>query len=126
MATPPVSPTASINATANLNLSDLLRVLLTELTNQDPLKPVDNTEFLAQIAQFATLNSTQQTTDGIQQLVGLQAVTQTAGLLGKTVAATTSSGTIVNGLVTALNLVSGVPKLTITDGAGNVTPGITI
>jgi len=118
-----INPTSSATATATagLNLNDLLRVLLTELTNQDPLKPVDNTAFMAQIAQFASLDSTQQMSSNIQQLVGLQAITQTVGLIGRTVSAFTDSGSAISGQVTALALSNGVPLLTITgsDGVAN-------
>ncbi len=129
MATSAISATSSATASApNLNLNDLLQVLLTELTNQDPLKPVDNTEFMAQIAQFTTLDATQQMNTNIQQLVGLQAITQSAGLIGRTVTATNSDGSSVNGTVTALTLSNGVPTLTLTsqDGSATVTPNISL
>jgi len=129
MATSAISATSgAAPAAPNLNLNDLLQVLLTELTNQDPLKPVDNTEFMAQIAQFTALDATQQMNTNIQQLVGLQAITQSAGLLGRTVTATTSDGRTVNGTVSALTLNSGVPQLTITalDGSGTQTPNISL
>ena len=128
MATPAVDPTPSVTSASSLNLNDLLKVLLTELTNQDPLKPVDNTDFMAQIAQFASLDSTQQMSQNIQQLVALQAVTQTAGLLGRTVSALDSSGTTITGTVTTLTLSNGTPQMDITstDGNATVTPNIPI
>lgn len=130
MATSAISPASSATTPAapNLNLNDLLQVLLTELTNQDPLKPVDNTEFMAQIAQFTALDATQQMNTNIQQLVGLQAITQSAGLLGRKVSATSNGGATINGTVTALTLDNGVPQLTITasDGSGTETPGISL
>ena len=128
MATPAVNPTPNVTSASGLNLNDLLTVLLTELTNQDPLKPVDNTQFMAQIAQFAALDSTQQMSQNIQQLVALQAITQTAGLLGRTVSALNASGTTITGKVTALNLSNNTPQMdiTATDGTGTVTPNVPI
>lgn len=121
MASTAITPTTSLNSASGLDLNDLLKVLLTELTNQDPLKPVDNTEFMAQIAQFASLDSTQQMSQDIQQLVSLQAITQTVGLIGRTVSALDGSGNTINGQVTALSLDNGVPQMTITaaDGTNN-------
>jgi flagellar basal-body rod modification protein FlgD len=123
-----VASTPSVTSASSLNLNDLLQVLLTELTNQDPLKPVDNTDFMAQIAQFASLDSTQQMSQNIQQLVALQAITQTAGLIGRTVSALNASGTVITGTVTALTLSNGTPEMDITanDGTGTVTPSVPI
>jgi flagellar basal-body rod modification protein FlgD len=128
MATSPISPTPSVTTaqTANLNLNDLLTVLLTELTHQDPLKPVDNTEFMAQIAQFASLDATQQTNQNVQQLVGLQALNQTVGLMGRTVSATLADGTTVNGQVIAVAISNGTPEVTVQASDGTTTPSITI
>src|SRR4030095_15048073 len=90
-------------ASANLSMEDLLRVMLTELTFQDPLKPVENKDFMAQIAQFSSLDATQRLNQNLEQLLALQSVNQSIGLLGKTVSATTDTGSI-TGQVVALSL----------------------
>ena len=123
MASAAINPTT---ATSGLNLNDLLQVLLTELTNQDPLKPVDNTQFMAQIAQFTTLETTQEVNQNIQQLVALQAITQTVGLIGRNVSALTDSGTTVAGRVSDITFVNGAPQLTLTKADTTVVPGIAI
>ena len=44
------------NLRANgMNQEDFLKILLTQLTYQDPMKPMDNQEFMAQMAQFTSL-----------------------------------------------------------------------
>ena len=126
MATTAVSPTPSVATTTNLTLNDLLTVLLTELTHQDPLKPVDNTEFMAQIAQFTTLESTQETTQGVQQMVALQALNQTVGLMGRTVSAADSTGATIDGTVSAVTISNGTPMVTITQSDGTAIPNISI
>jgi flagellar basal-body rod modification protein FlgD len=127
MATNPVTPTQGVNnAATTLTLNDLLQVLLTELTHQDPLKPVDDTAFMGQIAQFASLESTQETNQGVQQLLTLQALNQTVGLLGHTVSATTADGNVVAGTVTSLVLNNGVPQMTITTAGGTAIPNVSI
>jgi flagellar basal-body rod modification protein FlgD len=127
MATAAIGATSNIvaNATSSLKLDDLLRVLLTELTHQNPFKPVDNKDFMAQVAQFASLDASQSLNDNIGQLVTLQAINQSVGLIGRTVSANTDSGTI-NGTVTALSLENGVPLMTITRSDGLIAPGIAI
>jgi flagellar basal-body rod modification protein FlgD len=127
MATAPISSTVNLAASASssLKLDDLLRVLLTELTHQNPFKPVDNKDFMAQIAQFASLDSSQRLNQNLEQLLLLQAVDQSVGLIGRTVTAATSEGSI-TGRVTALSLANGVPRLTITPASGAVVSGVTI
>ena len=113
MATAPIAATPNIaNAASSLKLDDLLKVLLTELTHQDPFKPVDNKDFMAQIAQFASLDASQQLNQNIEQLVALQAVNQTVGLIGRTVSATVN-GVTVTGKVIALSLANGLPRMTV-------------
>lgn len=123
MAVTPVSSTTS--ATNNLQLEDLLRVLLTELTHQDPFKPVDNKDFMAQIAQFASLDASRQLNDNVVQLLALQALNQSVGLIGKSVTATTATGTF-RGRVSAITLADGAPRLTLTDTAGQSLTNVAI
>lgn len=130
MATSPISAAGSLSGTAvsKLTVEDLMRVLLTELTYQDPLKPVDNKEFMAQIAQFTALDATQQLNTNIEQMLSLQSMNQSVGLLGKTVAVTTN-GVSVKGKVSAITMSSGQPQLSITtgtDGSGQTFTGISL
>lgn len=53
MSTPPASAPPPRND--NLGQQDFLRLLTAQLKNQDPLKPLENTEFLGQMAQFSTV-----------------------------------------------------------------------
>jgi len=127
MATSPITATGTLSsaASSNLKLDDLLKVMLTELTHQNPLKPVDNKDFMAQIAQFGSLDVTQRLNQNMEQLLSLQAITQSVGLVGKQVSATIDSGTI-SGVVTTLTLANGLPRLTVTSADGTVHPGIAI
>jgi flagellar basal-body rod modification protein FlgD len=128
MATAAISPTSGVTAspTASLSLNDLLNVLLTELTHQDPLKPMDNTQFMAQIAQFTSLDATQQMNQGVQQLVALQAIGQTSSLIGRTVSAVLDSGQTISGRVIALSLANGTAQMTVETADGTDHTGISI
>lgn len=112
------------SAAAGLKLEDLLQVLLTELTHQNPLKPVENKDFMAQIAQFASLDSSQRLNQNIEQLLLVQAINQSVGLMGRNVSALVDGSTI-NGKVIAISLANGVPRLTIESNGVNV-PNIAI
>lgn len=69
----------------SVSQSDYLKLFMQELTYQDPLKPVDNKEFMAQMAQFSLLKEAQQTNEYFQMMIGMNAASQALGLLGKTV-----------------------------------------
>jgi flagellar basal-body rod modification protein FlgD len=57
-----------------------LQLLTTQLSNQDPMDPMDDTQFLAQLAQFSTV-------EGVDNLQTTDAGTQAVSLIGKTVGA---------------------------------------
>jgi flagellar basal-body rod modification protein FlgD len=115
---------SSINSASNsLGMQDFLKVLLTQLTYQDPLKPMDNQQFMAQIAQFATLEQAHQTNTSLSQLLANQAVLQSVGLIGRTVDVTTNAGPA-TGTVSSLSLTGTSLQLTITTGTGSVLPNI--
>ena len=108
---------SATSSASNLSLEDFLKVLLTQLTYQDPLKPMDNQQFMAQIAQFTTLGQTQELNDRIAQLVANQASLQSVGLIGRTVDVMTPSGPA-TGQVVALNLSGTNPVLTVQTTTG--------
>ena len=124
IATQPVSATASA-ASSQLGLNDFVRVLTTQLTFQDPLKPLDNQEFMAQMAQFTALEQTQQLNDRVQQLVDNQATLQSIGLIGRSIDFSTESGRS-SGTVTALSLQGDSPTLTVALAGGTVLSDIAL
>ncbi|MBN8502029.1 MAG: flagellar hook capping protein [Sphingomonadales bacterium] len=125
-----VSNQATAQSAANafgLNFESLLKIILTQLTYQDPLKPMDNFQFVSQLAQFSQIQQGQVMTDKLEALVSSQATTQVTSLLGKVVDIPTgNSGSFVSGTVKAITFQNGDPRLTIqtADGLtiGNVSP----
>jgi flagellar basal-body rod modification protein FlgD len=115
-----VSASAAGSSATSLTLQDFLNVLLTQLTYQDPLKPMDNQEFMAQIAQFTSLEQAQETNTNIAKLLNNQSSLQSVGLIGRTVDVTTDSGPA-TGTVSALSLAGTTPTLTITTTTGTLT-----
>ena len=69
-----------------LDRDDFLKLLVAQLRNQDPLKPQDNTQFVAELAQFSSLEQTMGINDRLDLLMtqsrGL-ANTEVTGLVGK-------------------------------------------
>jgi flagellar basal-body rod modification protein FlgD len=121
MAVAPVSAQAAFG----LDFQSLLKIILTQLTYQDPLKPVDNFEFVSQLGQFAQLQQTQSLNDEISSLLASQAASQATGLIGRTVDLSTS-GTTLSGQVTAVSFATGQPLITITTTDGQTIGNISI
>jgi len=59
---------AELQRTSTLGQSDFLKLMTTQLMNQDPLQPMENGEFLAQMAQFSTVNGITEMNTSIQGL----------------------------------------------------------
>ena len=55
-----------------LTQADFLRILSTQLTFQDPMKPMDSTRFMAQMAQFSALEQSRQSNDKLDTLLAFQ------------------------------------------------------
>lgn len=108
---------------SSISEQEFIKLLLSELTYQDPLQPMDNTQFLAQLAQFANLQQTSQTNTNMQTLLLMNATSQSMGLLGKNVEAVTSQGTI-DGTVTEVTFTQSGPQLSVTQANGSVATGI--
>jgi len=108
---------------AAISQDDFLEILLTQLTFQDPLKPLDNQEFVAQMAQFTNLEQTRQLNDNSEVLLTVQSATQSIGLIGKTVTVLTDTG-IETGTVTTISFNQGVPEMVINTTANAEIVGV--
>lgn len=73
-----------------LGKDDFLKLLMAQLNNQDPLKPMEHQEFSAQLAQFGSLEQLQNIHKGIESLqggMGNEAKLSALGMIGKSVSA---------------------------------------
>lgn len=121
MAISPVSSSTSVNKqidSLGLDMQSLLQIILTQLTYQDPLKPVDNFEFVSQLAQFTSLEQARQMTDKIDNLLSVQSATQTASLLGRNVDVQTDTA-LLTGVVKSVSFANSQPQLTIETESGS-------
>lgn len=119
------SSTSLATQNNTMGIEDFMKILLTQLTYQDPLKPMDNKEFMAQMAQFTTLEQTQQLNDKIATLITNQAALQSIGLIGKTVDVTTDSGPV-TGTVVSLSLAGAAPSVSVKTSAGTTLDGLSL
>lgn len=119
------SYTSSASGKANLGQDDFLTLLVAQLEHQDPLEPQENTEFIAQLAQFSALEAQTSTNDKLDALLTAQGSSeQTAAfaLLGQEVIAASDSiylqGDDVE-LGFSLEQAASSAEITVTDEDGN-------
>jgi flagellar basal-body rod modification protein FlgD len=105
------SSTAALQ-NAGLGQEDFLKLLLTQLQFQDPLKPMDNQEFIAQMAQFTSLELNRQQNDKADTLMTIQSATQALTLIGKQVEVTTETRQVI-GEAIAVRFPGGEPAMTV-------------
>ncbi|MDO8330492.1 MAG: flagellar hook capping FlgD N-terminal domain-containing protein [Fluviicoccus sp.] len=115
-----LSATTSDITESRLNQEDFIKLFMTELSFQDPLEPINNREFLAQMAQFANLEQARVTNENMDSLVTLNATAQSLSLLGKQVEAGSNTGNSFIGTITAISFAGGAPVLTIKQADGSV------
>jgi len=112
-----VAGTSSLQANP-LGIQDLIKILTTQLNYQDPMKPVDNQQFMAQMAQFTTLQQTQELNAKIEQLIVNQSALQSVGLIGRNVDISYGN-TIVTGKVSSISLSGDAPLMSILTTSGS-------
>lgn len=101
-----------------LGKQDFLNLLMVQLRNQDPMNVQQDKEFIAQMAQFSTLEQTANLNVAMENLAGFQKLTQGAALIGKEVEAQLIDGEdtrTITGIVEETRLKDGQMKL-IVDG----------
>lgn len=90
-----------------------LQLLVTQLRHQDPLSPQDNSAFVAQMAQFTSLEQMQNLNAQMSLLLELYGGAQAPALLGRLVSVSGEGGAQYSGRVEALEYNLGKPLLVI-------------
>jgi len=102
----------AIPANMQINESDFLQLITTQLQNQDPLQPTDPSQFLGQLEGLSEVSSLQ----SMQSAMSSQQATGAASLLGQSVLAPGSTASLASGgvIAGAVNAPAGATKLTVT------------
>jgi len=110
-----------------LGQAEFLNLMITQLKNQDPFSPMENGDFIAQMAQFSSvtgLAELQQSFDKLATSLQSNQALQASSLVGRTVLVpstegTLSAGTTLRGAI-ELGASSGAVGVTIKDASGQV------
>ena len=84
-----------------------MKLLLAQLRYQDPLQPMDDTDFIAQLAQLNTLEQLERLNQSFEGFMEQQNLMRGAELIGRTVSAMMEGGGIVEGIVSAAKFRNG-------------------
>ncbi len=108
-----------------LGQEDFLRLMLAQLRNQDPMTPMENGEFLGQMAQFSTVEGIQELSEAFNDLAGMlqsNRALQASSLVGRSVMVPGSFGELQPGepIKGAVELPATATSVTVTvlDGSG--------
>ena len=104
---------AQIGAAAGMGKDDFMQLLIAQLKNQDPMKPMEDKEFITQLAQFSSLETMEKMTKQMEDLTGSQMLVQAATLIGKQVTAKLETGEVVTGTISQVKMISGQPTAVI-------------
>ena len=104
------------SATKSMGKDEFLKLFTSQLKYQDPLKPLDASEFTAQLAQFSSLEQLYNVSNGMQQLAAVQqqsSAASAAGLIGRTIKAT--DGT--SGKAVSVSMANGATNIVLDTGS---------
>ena len=88
----------------DLKPEDFIKMMITQLQNQDPTEPVKNEQLLAQMSQISQLQSSTTLTSTLQGITLQNSIGSASSLIGKVVAGLDGDDDPVNGLVTAIKV----------------------
>jgi flagellar basal-body rod modification protein FlgD len=92
-----MTPLAAVNAQTSASAANaaalsknqvdyqtFLKLLVTQMKNQDPTKPMESTEYVAQLASFSNVEQNVRTNAKLDQIMQISVVSQAGSLVGKT------------------------------------------
>lgn len=112
---------ASAQSNNTIDQDGFIKLFLSQLQFQDPLEPVDNREFLAQLAQFSNLEQSRQLSLNSEGMLSMNATSQSLSLLSRRIEVTQASGNTATGVVKAIEFSASGPLLTVETSAGVLT-----
>ncbi|MGX5826780.1 flagellar hook assembly protein FlgD [Mesorhizobium sp. 43Arga] len=117
------STTKSTSKTA-VDYQSFLKLLIAEMKNQDPTKPMDSTQYVAQLATFSQVEQSVQSNTKLDQIMQSSALSQADAIIGRSI---TSADGKTTGTVASVTLASSGLIAVLQDGTKvPVGPGVSI
>lgn len=102
--------------TDRVTQDQFMKLLLTQMTHQDPLSPMQNEEFISQMAQLQTLEEQTNTNKLLETMGNNSQVAEASGMIGTYVTGLDENLDSVKGIVTHVTVRDGVAKLGLNNG----------
>jgi flagellar basal-body rod modification protein FlgD len=96
-----------------MSQSDFLKLLVAQMTSQNPVDPMNNQDLLTQMVQFSTLQQNTSLQKELSAMGSSQELMQANALLGRQVSVQVDSSTATQGVVSGVVVDSGVPKVVV-------------
>ena len=100
----------------DLKTEDFIKMMITQLQNQDPTEPVKNEQLLAQMSQISQLQSSTTLTTTLQSMTLQNQIGSASSLIGKVVKGLDVDGDPVDGLVNSIKVVDNKVQLQLDNG----------
>ena len=99
---------SSAGSAASVDYEAFLKLLVTQMKNQDPTQPMDSTEYLAQLANFSQVEQSIMTNTKLDELLTASAIEQANQLIGRTLTSADgeTSGTVSSVRITSQGLIA--------------------
>jgi flagellar basal-body rod modification protein FlgD len=88
----------------DLDINQFLQLMVSELTHQDPLNPMDNTQLVQQIGELRSIAAQDQLTSTLQALQTQQSLTTASSLIGKKVTALSTDNQNITGTIDSVSV----------------------
>lgn len=110
------SAAASTSSKLKLQASDFIKMMITQLQNQDPLEPAKNQELLAQMSNISQLQSSTDLTGALKTITLQNGISNAASMIGKMVTGKDSNGEDMDGIVSSVKVEDGSLYLELDSG----------
>ena len=114
-----MKPKSSSNG--SMGKDDFLKLFVAQLQHQDPMSPMNDSEFMGQMASFSTLEQVSNLAAANERVAANLTSSSAIGLIGRTVSYVDENDEIHTGKVDKVTTAGGVPSLTV-DGVGGIDP----
>ena len=118
-AAPKATGTTETKSKTAVDYESFLKLLVAEMKNQDPTKPMESTDFVAQLATFSQVEQSVQSNTKLDQILQASALSQASALIGREV---TSADGKTTGVVTEVKVKSD-GMVAVLEGGGEITIG---
>jgi flagellar basal-body rod modification protein FlgD len=95
----------------NVDINQFLQMMITELHNQDPLNPMQNSEIMQELGQMQQITASNKLTSTLDGIALGQSLSNATTLIGKQIDGLDDDGNPVSGVVQKVSVLNNTPKL---------------